>query len=312
MSAPRIIYVTGMKPKPPPDQHRSALVRVLSAALGREQPALAGWLESDPGNFALVSWTTLLYPHHRDIRLDLPGIERLLEEPEPSQADRREIDSPWRELARIWHLFGDSFPRITDIVAPAALKETLADVRRYLENRGGIAARIRAAVREPLLAAWEQDAKVLLMGHSLGSVIAFDVLWELSRRDAHPGRVDLFVSLGSPIATRFIRHGLEGAHLGGRERYPGNIGRWLNVSARGEMVALHPRVRPFFGAMLKLGLVEAIDDHAGIYTHFRGPRGLDVHKSYGYLNHPVVAGAVADWLMRSGERAKPAGNAADG
>lgn len=285
-----------MKPKPPPDQHRNALARVLSAGVGRQRPELAGWLEGDTSRFTLVPWTMQLYPHHRDIRLDLPGIERLLEVPEPSDADRREIDSPWREVARIWHLFGDSFPRITDLIAPPALRMTLADVRHYLENRDGIAGRIRAVVREPLLAAWEAGAKVLLIGHSLGSVIAFDVLWELSRRDGHPGRVDVFMSLGSPIATRFIRHGLEGAHLNGRERYPGNIRRWLNVSARGELVALHPRVKPFFGAMLKLGLLESLEDCTGIYTHFRGPAGLDVHKSYGYLNHAAVAGAVAQWL----------------
>jgi hypothetical protein len=293
----RIIYVTGMKPKPPPDQHRRALVRVLSAGIARRRPDLAGWLQREPGRFVLVPWTTVLYPHHRDIRLDLPGIEQLLREPDPAAADVREINSPRRWLARQWHLIGDSSPLLTQVLASPALRQTLADVRRYIENRDGIGDRIRAVLREPLLDAWEGGYRVLLIGHSLGSVIAFDVLWELSRLELRRERIDLFISLGSPIATRFIRRGLKGAELKGRERFPGNIRRWLNVSARGETVALHPRVKPFFGAMRRAGLLESLVDRPGIYNHFKGVSGLDVHKSYGYLSHPVVAGAIAQWVL---------------
>jgi hypothetical protein len=134
-----------------------------------------------------------------------------------------------------------------------------------------------------------------LIGHSLGSVLAYDTLWELSRRDRHNGRVDVFMSLGSPIATRFIRMRLLGADQNGALRYPANIERWINVSARGELVALHPRIRPYFREMQSLGLVRSIEDRQ-IYNHYRGETGLDVHRSYGYLNHPVVAGTIAEWL----------------
>jgi hypothetical protein len=62
------------------------------------------------------------------------------------------------------------------------------------------------------------------------------------------------------------------------------------------MVALHRRIKPFFAEMVKLGLIESIEDEPGIYNHFRGDRGLDVHRSYGYLNHPLVAGLICRWL----------------
>ena len=52
--------------------------------------------------------------------------------------------------------------------------------------------------------------------------------------------------------------------------------------------------------MLELGLIESIDDDADIYNHFRNDRGLDPHKSYGYLMHRAVAGRVADWISASG------------
>lgn len=295
MTQARIVYVTGMKPKPPPELHKAVLTRVLAAGLARADPAAAQWLMARPENFTLVSWTRLLYDDlQRDIRLDLPGIERLLAQPEPTPADRREIDSLKRRLARLWHLFGDSSPWLTDIVARPDLRLTLAEVRRYVENRDGISRTIRAELKNALDEAWHAGERVLLIGHSLGSVIAYDTLWELSR-GATGGRVELFLTLGSPLATRFIRMAVKGHGLPGRDRYPNNIDRWANVTARGELVALHPKLAPFFGAMADLSLVASLEDYA-VYNHFRGIAGLDVHKSYGYLVNRRIAELIVEWL----------------
>lgn len=285
-----------MKPKPDPAVHRPVLTRVLANALGRFGDDAGNWLHAREENFVLVSWTSLLYPERADIAPDLPGVERLLEHPVPSDRDRREASALRRSLLRFWHLIGDSYPWLSRIVASQALNVTLEDVRRYLENRDGVAEAIRQSLIDELVGAWEAGDRVLVIGHSLGSVIAYDSLWQLSRRDRRRECIDLFLTLGSPLATRFIRKGLQGAGQRGLERYPDNIVRWVNVSARGEMVALHQRVRPFFAAMQRAGLVQSIEDIAGIYNHFRVADQLNVHKSYGYLHHPVVAGLIADWL----------------
>ena len=147
-----------------------------------------------------------------------------------------------------------------------------------------------------LLEAWTAGERVLLIGHSLGSVIAYDTLWELSRDEPGSGQVELFVTLGSPLGTRMILKGLCGAGRHGRDLYPTNIIRWQNFSARGELTALHPELKPFFGEMVDLGLLESFQDVTGFYNHFRGSDGLDVHMSYGYLINRVVAESVADWL----------------
>ena len=296
MSNRRIIYITGMKPKPLPELHRPELMRVLGAALARFSPEAADWLSARDENFVLVSWTSLLYEEPRDIRLDLEGIESLLREPYPARRDRQDAGSLVRELRRAVHLVADSFPWLSAIVASEALRVTLEDVRRYLDDRDGVATRIRALLVRELENAWDSGDRVLILGHSLGSVIAYDSLWTLSREQRHPGRVDLLLTMGSPLATRFIRKGLKGAGLPGPERYPDNIERWVNVSARGEMVALHRRIKPFFAEMLRLGLVRELVDEPSIVNHFRTADGLNVHKSYGYLNHPVVAGRICRWL----------------
>lgn len=290
-----------MKPKPPPAEHRAALLRALQAGLARVRPTAGEWLAANDERFTLVSWTQLFYKDaSRDIRRDLPGLERLERSPVAGPEECLDLDSWSRRWARLWHLVGDSLPSLSDLIVKPDLQLTLADVHRYLDNENGIATDIRALLKTQLIRAWDSGERVLLIAHSLGSVVAYDSLWELSREMNVPARVDQFVTLGSPLATRFIRRALKGAGLTGADRYPANVRRWANFAARGEIVALHPRLAPFFDEMVGFGLVEAIDDHAGLYNHFHGENGIDAHKSYGYLIHAAVAGLIGNWLTEGG------------
>ena len=244
----------------------------------------------------VVAWTYLFYGSERDIRLDLPGIERLLAQEAPTSQDRREIDSLNHRVLRLWHRVGDSLPALGRWMARPALKLTMLEANRYLTNRDRIATRVRALLRAPLEAAWAAGERVLLIGHSFGSVIAYDTLWELSREAGSPGRVELFVTLGSPLATQFIRRSLLGADAAGAERYPGNIARWANFAAKADVTALYPRLAPVFKDMLAYGLVESIDDYVDLDNYFRGSIGLNAHESYGYLMQRALAELVGDWM----------------
>jgi pimeloyl-ACP methyl ester carboxylesterase len=169
------------------------------------------------------------------------------------------------------------------------------DASRYLKNRDGIGALVRSVLRETLEIAWKTSDHVLLIGHSLGSVIAYDTLWELSRAgDAR--RVDLFVTLGSPLATRFVQRSLQGAEAVGAARYPNNIRRWANFAAKGDMTALQPRLKPAFREMLDLGLIESLEDYVDLDNYFRGSIGLNAHESYGYLAQHALGEVIGDWL----------------
>ncbi len=244
----------------------------------------------------LVSWTYLFYGRYRDIGQDLAGIDRILRHPEPTAEDIEEIESLARRIRRILHVLGDASPLFGRLIAKPRMRLTMAEAHRYLNDRRGVATAIRGLVRKALADAWAAGERVLLIGHSLGSVIAYDTLWELSHETPVAGHVDLFMTLGSPLGGRMISKGLRGVKREGRERYPTNIIRWQNFSARGELTAMHPELKPFFGQMVELGLLESLQDITGFYNHFRGNDGLDVHMSYGYLiNHPV-AESIASWL----------------
>ena len=144
----------------------------------------------------------------------------------------------------------------------------------------------------------ERNDAVLLIGHSLGSVIAYDTLWELSHQEGVTGKVD-FLTLGSPMGMRYIRRRLLGMNGSGEKSYPGMIRHWINLSAEGDVTALNQNLRDSFHPMLELGLVESIEDHChGIYNFFRTDEGLNSHRSYGYLVNPAVGGIIAGWWKR--------------
>jgi hypothetical protein len=294
----RIIFVPGLNPKPPPDTYRLQLARVLLAGLRRMRPRAAAWLAEHEAAFALVAWTYLFHGAHRDISVDLPGIERLLEQFEPTAEDLRELHSWGRRWVRWSHRIGDAWPFVGRRLAPPSTRRLMHEATRYLKNHDGVGAAVRGVLRSTLEAAWRDGDPVLLIAHSLGSVIAYDTLWELTHVQRARGEVALFVTLGSPLATQFVQRSLQGAREVDRRRYPHNIRRWVNLTARGDSTALHSRLKPPFHEMLDLGLVEAIEDFVGFDNFFRGSLGLNAHEAYGYLAQPILAEIVGDWLER--------------
>jgi lecithin:cholesterol acyltransferase len=291
-----VIFVPGLSPKPPAEAYRAQLLRVLVAALERMRPRAARILSERPEEFVLVAWTHLFYALDRDIALDLAGIDRLLTQ-EATADDRREIASWSRRLDMFARIVGDAVP-IFGRLANSMIRAQLDDVKRYQLDTGGIGTRIRALVRAALESAWAAGARVLLIGHSLGSVICYDTLWDLSRERGADARIDLFMTLGSPLATHVIRRGLRGVGLHGADAYPRNIARWVNLTARADTTALHPRLAPRFREMLELGLVGSIEDYGELENCFRGAYGLNTHEAYGYLFQSKVAEIVGEFIER--------------
>ena len=128
----------------------------------------------------------------------------------------------------------------------------------------------------------------------MGSVIAWDALWQLSHEDGDVAKVDTLLTMGSPLGQRYIRRRLLGGRRRGAERYPWNVGRWLNLAAYGDLTALDVRLHDSFRAMLSYGLVESIVDKR-VRNWFRLEGQLNVHSEYGYLVNPVTARSVAEW-----------------
>ena len=290
---PRIIYVPGLKPKPPATEHREQLQRCLVEGLKRVDPEVAEELLHDEA-FELVSWTFDFYGEHRDIGLDIDDINLLLSKSGPSERDLETVTSLKRRLTRWVFRTGDYLPFLIPHFATEELEIHLRDFNKYLRNNRGVAEEARQKVRNAVVAASQDERPILLIGHSMGSVIAYEALWQLSREQNSALMVDRLLTSGSPLGQSFVQRHLLGWDKPEAEKYPANIRRWSNVAAVGELTAIDMQLQNDFGAMLSQGLVEDIEDLSAFnYYYMNG--ALNVHAEYGYLVNEVTAKVVRDW-----------------
>jgi pimeloyl-ACP methyl ester carboxylesterase len=290
-----IVFIPGLRPKPENPIYREALLQCISFGLRRYCAEEAGILDAAHDAFRIYSWTHDVYGEHRDIALDLAGIGALLAAPVPDAGERAVIESWSLRLTRVAHQIGDLVPLLGRMFASERQRMMMSEATDYLRDRGGVGSQTRAGLAEMLLGSWTEGSRLIVVGHSLGSVIAYDTLWELSQ--SSPLRVHRFITIGSPLGTRFVRRALLGAEKSGASRYPHNIRHWTNIAAKGELTALYPKLRDAYGEMLDLGLLEDFDEYIDVYNHFVGAGGLNVHSEYGYLIQPEFARALADSLI---------------
>ena len=292
-----IIYIPGLKPKPEPAQHREQLLRCLAEGVRRINPGIADALK-EPGIFEVVSWTYDFYGQHRDIGLDLADIDALLARERASEADI-EVAASLKRRFIIW-LFrlANYLPFLVPSLATDEIQVHLRDFFRYARNNRGVAQVARDKLKAALQNAATLGRPVLLLAHSMGSVIAWDTLWQLTR-DEEEAPVDLFITVGSPLGQKIVQRHLLGRKEPEDHRYPAGIGYWINIAAIGELTALDRYLRNDFSGMTRRGLVRNIDDRECFnWYHMQG--ALNVHAEYGYLVNQVTAQSVVDWWQRAG------------
>jgi hypothetical protein len=194
-----------------------------------------------------------------DERVVAPGADTLARTPRSVQAALRALSGS--------RFFSD--------IALRTLVFDLKQVRRYLTEPG-----LRAAARERVAALIGQDTKVVV-GHSLGSVVAYEALCAL------PGHgVRALVTLGSPLGIPMVFDRL----LPSPGRWPAEVRpgggglAWTNVADRGDVVALVKDLRALFGEQMGSVLVN---------------NGAHAHDATSYLTDKLTGDAIAGGLDAS-------------
>jgi len=291
---PLIIYVPGLKPKPEPAAHRNELFRCLLEGIRRIDPQSATDMENREHCFDIVGWTYDFYGEHRDLNIDLAGIDALIKQESATEQDISEAVSWKRRFLRWMYTVADHFPFLMHPLADENLEIHLRDLRRYVKNQQDMAEFIRRLLKVPLQVAWMSGRPILLIGHSMGSIIAYDSLWQLSGESDSACKVDFFMTMGSPLAQKFIQRRIKGATEQPDKRYPSNIKRWVNIAAVGDLTAIDMTLGNDYADMIELGLIESIEDRQ-VFNYFRLDGELNVHAEYGYLINEVTAGFIAEW-----------------
>lgn len=299
MTHRHIIFVPGKNPKPEPDQHRSLLWRTLLEGVKRANPDTYNDLRQNNNCFKLTAWNYAYYHRYKDANRDLPWIDKLLNQHGPTDKDINEANTTNYKLTRLLYQIIDYLPCLLKIM-PVDMQSTAKEISRYFKNKNNIACNIRDKLKEQLRPILNKNEKVLLIGHSLGSVIAYDALWELSHLENSTGKIDMFLTIGSPLGMNYVQRRLAGNEYTAIKKYPTNINHWVNISAEGDITALDRVFTDDFSEMIELELIDRIEDHCeGIYNFFRNEEGLNTHRSYGYLVNPAVGKVIADWWQQT-------------
>jgi len=194
-------------------------------------------------------------------------------------------------------LFGTILPVIRlgdDLVEAVA-----PDMREYWSDETAFGTHVRFPMIQPLQAAMKRGDRICIVAHSLGTLIAYDTLWKASHygewRPFWEDKVELFVTLGSPLGDSTVQPNLKGWRNKDERKFPTNIERWLNLAAEDDYISHDSKIRGDFRAMTRLGLCDEIRDRKIYNLSVRDGKSNPHHIS-GYLLHPEFSAALASWL----------------
>jgi hypothetical protein len=174
------------------------------------------------------------------------------------------------------------------------------DIKEYWNLDSSFGSDLRWPAISPLLTAFNRRDRVMIIAHSLGSMVAYDTLWKLSYLGEYRPRydskvVDLLITLGSPLADETVKRHLKGSGAAGPRRYPAHIRRWMNVAAVDDFVSHDEKLADDYKKMLEYEQTESIED-IRIYNMSMRDGKSNPHHSAGYLVHPVISDVLAEWL----------------
>jgi hypothetical protein len=164
---------------------------------------------------------------------------------------------------------------VLEKISPARgdLALRLLDQAHAYLKKPGVAPTVDDLVR-PALA----DGPVVLVTHSLGTIVSFKLLRELAQAGS-PVQIPLYVTVGTPLTLSTVQRA-----LGPSFATPNHVGAWIHLRDPNDFVSLNRDL----GAPRFSAAIENIGD-------FENP-GNDAHAIPGYLTNRTVAQAVADAL----------------
>jgi len=174
----------------------------------------------------------------------------------------------WKWVHAVLHLIDGRFKGASNFSVAAVTK----DVYRYLRNPG-----LRDAIEEGVIKAFEPGVPTVVVGHSLGSVVAYNILKREGK--ARGWEVPLFITVGAPLGVTMIRQSLR--PIG----HPACVQHWFNARDPRDVVALYELDRDHFGVTPAIENKNDVDN----WTPNR-------HSIAGYLSDPIVAHRIYEAL----------------
>ena len=198
---------------------------------------------------------------------------------------------------------------IVDVIAPLLgavgfcvplIRSVSKDFARYFDRKSDYAMKARQRLRDQLCMLMDRDDRIILISHGTGSVIAYDVLWQLShdpdfKEIYGEKKVELWMTLGAPLGDSSIQRRLLGANAGPATKFPLNVISWHNVAAEDDYTCHDNTLADDFKMMLQQRVVSAVQDYRIFNLAVRYGKS-NPHSSIGYYIHPRTTKILSDWL----------------
>lgn len=323
LSNKRIIMIHGLASKPPPLVTHDLWRYTLTENIRVNDKQLALSLDENPQVFESAYWADYV-PHHIP---DDPSYYRKLRVQVEKVVEERKAVKDNFHVGKGEALTGFFKDRGLDLVKLLAGALTVKDdvMRNFLietelyDRDQYIADQIRGPLEDALRRAWDDGCEPILISHSMGTFIGYDVLWRFAHRKTagfqkyNKKRVRMFITMGSPMGDATVRDLLFARHHkdGSTRKFPTNIDYWHNYACMGDVVSHQKNFSEvFYRPMRELGMLAGDKKHASIdYIDLHNPFEVvahagnknnekrNPHKSYGYLVQPRLGSWISDYLQ---------------
>lgn len=259
-------------------------------------------------DFEMVYWADILYEHPLDPTIKDAKHPLYLDEPYIPMV----MSKKPREKSRLKMLF-DKFENVIDslflskdhiinfeYIFDEVIQRKFKDLGTYYSKKLTVDPHvdephakelIRSRLREVLKV--HRKKNIMVIAHSMGSIIAYDVIHELQNEvDIHT-----LITIGSPLGLPMIMKKIfdeqqQEFDPTSKLNTPDNIKNWYNHSDEHDRVAMNHDLAEEFIAN-KMG-VKPID--STVENDFQHWETDNAHKSYGYLRTPEIAEHICKFL----------------
>jgi hypothetical protein len=266
--------------------------------------------------FKLVYWADILHADPLKIGIKDDKNPAFIQEPyvraenyekrPPSRIKRKILDYIEKQLDSL--LLNDDmsidFTNVTDLI----IRHFFTDLAIYYSSqciqKEKVDCLIREAIRSELARVLKKHRKkeIMLIGHSMGSIIAYDVL----SQTVPEIKIDTLVTLGSPLGLPIIINRIkmeQNKKISKLSKLctPENVSKnWFNLSDLRDKVTLNYNLSDdYYKNSNKIKPVDSI-----VYNNYKFSDVENPHKSYGYLRTPEMADIINTFLKQGKSRVR--------
>ncbi|MEJ2049126.1 MAG: alpha/beta hydrolase [Calditrichota bacterium] len=261
-------------------------------------------------NFELVYWADVFHPVPLAPKETDKKSEKYIEFPYVSATDfvtrppnpvrRRFLDFLEKKLDKIFlnEDMSVKFTGITDLIIRRYFKDLDLYYQTKIKDQSDHDLPAKEIIRNRLITVLRKHSKdqILILAHSMGSIIAYEVLDKLGSEI----NIDTLVTFGSPLGQPLVMGKIVSEQTKEEEQpgsltTPENVRRsWFNLSDLEDKVAMNYNLADDFVPNSKnLSATDLVVYNNYVYQERRNP-----HKSYGYLRTPEMAKIVYEFLSR--------------